>query len=223
MSQMNYISITPNYICVPVGTWMDKEITFTNITNVPYDNIIIALKSSVGVDFKEKRLLIKTLKAGEIKSIILPVKIIANPEQKLMLELSVYVDVGKRPQKLNLPVLVEEKPIQLKEAKSMTELLPEVKDINEEKPIQPKHISVREFKKELRKLTNNQLADLCQDYEEFKDLEGLFEVQKTNADRIREIIKLCDRREKFHVLHIALEEALGDEYAHFSIFRPQDA
>ena len=73
--------------------------------------------------------------------------------------------------------------------------------------------TAKEFRKELRKLTDDQLAELCQDYETFEDLyEDLVESMITNSARIRKVLDFCKRRDKYLELHNALKDILESEY-----------
>lgn len=200
MSERTYLEVEPKGFSLPIGKWVNQEILFTNIISETYHNLVISLRPPWQVNLKQKRYILNNLDPGVSKSIGIEARVQAQPGESFPLQLTIHID-EKPPQRLSLSVFAEK----------VDELAE--KDALPEPEVMP---TIKEFRDELRKLTDDQLADLCQE-EAFSDLyDSLFTAPMAKPERIRRIVDYCRGRRKFPELHEALKEILQQDYAFFN-------
>jgi hypothetical protein len=192
-----YLEIGPKTLNLAAGQLVNQEISLTNNSSEYYRSIILVFQSPWQVRLKQTTFSLGNLEPGASKSVDLEMKVTADPGQSFSLELTIHAD-GKAPQTENLYVVAKEI-VSALEPPTLPTLPP---------------TTIKQFRRELSKFTEDELADFCQDY--FPDIYRNFTKHTSIQERIRQILDYCERRNIFPDLHEALQKTLQEDYSFFS-------
>ncbi len=190
----HFIALEPRVFAVPTKTWVTQEITLTNFLAKVYSHVELSLQAAWPVNLKQKKLAVDNLVLGVGQTVQFDFRVDAETDQ-VAYPVQARLRVDKRPpQTITLQIVT---------TKEVEPPLP---------PPPPNLPSIKDFRKELRKLTDEQFIELG-DEEAFMDLADMLgDPLLISARKTDKIINFCKHRRKFPELHQALQEILGPAY-----------